>query len=265
MDDINMCAICDKTFTKSRNLKRHMTEVHNNLKHWRCPQCTGKFTRRSNLAAHLERMHSMSKYDAKCASVKASQHSNQPKVGKYSDISDDDTIFDLITELDEFVSSASNALSSENTSDTFFDSLDEAEPFFQQSTSQNVVPEVDTISDYIDGLDHQKSSISSDKNDNLEVISDSIDYGENSHGNSPLSFAQVYSPISDISVTNQPQSPCTAVVPYQSSAELTRTDVTFVRQVHTCTITKQYMYVGKNLVDINTDVEFDFDEYLIKP
>ena len=99
------CDTCDKTFTKSRNLKRHISEVHFSAKHWKCSieTCSGKFIRRSNLCSHLEKFHKLSKVQARKLSLQSRQIPAKVTNSAYSDITDDDSEFDLAAELEELM------------------------------------------------------------------------------------------------------------------------------------------------------------------
>ena len=51
------CKICpDKVYTHSNNLSRHMTGVHQNVKHY-CEQCGRCFTQRASLNEHIKNLH----------------------------------------------------------------------------------------------------------------------------------------------------------------------------------------------------------------
>ena len=49
------CNICDKVFTLENKLKRHINDVHNELKRYLCPDCPQYFSRKENLQKHIKR------------------------------------------------------------------------------------------------------------------------------------------------------------------------------------------------------------------
>ena len=54
-----LCELCDATFAKSSNLKRHVDGVHLGLRPFVCSYdgCTSKFTRQSSLDTHVRSIH----------------------------------------------------------------------------------------------------------------------------------------------------------------------------------------------------------------
>ena len=49
------CNICDRVFNFKNNLHRHINDVHNESKQYKCPKCPEHFSRQENLRRHLER------------------------------------------------------------------------------------------------------------------------------------------------------------------------------------------------------------------
>lgn len=126
------CDVCQRDFTKARNVKRHVEEQHTNNKYFVCCEnkCKTSFKRRSNLSQHLEKKHGYSKMKAKSASIKSKPRTkNVMSSGFYSDISNtyseistDDEVLDLVKELDEIL----DIYIPEDTSNSFVDDLLEA-------------------------------------------------------------------------------------------------------------------------------------------
>ena len=103
-----VCLLCYKEYKYEKNLKRHLKEKHSGLESYNCTEtgCNGKFIRRDFLYNHICSIHHMEAHTARKKSINATrgdQHnaarSNQQQY--YEDISDDDTIFDLIGGLEE--------------------------------------------------------------------------------------------------------------------------------------------------------------------
>lgn len=92
------CLNYKKNFTKQRNLKRHIKEIHQTSRFLKCvyDDCAAKCIRRSNLVQHIHKL----SIESKKFSSKAQQHPVTYN-GQFSDISDDDSSFDLVAELDE--------------------------------------------------------------------------------------------------------------------------------------------------------------------
>jgi len=107
--------VCNRCFTKARNLKRHNKEQHLNSEMLLCSvkNCVSTFKRRSNVTQHLEKKHHFDKSVSRQTTIKAKPKSwNLLTSGVYSDISDvysdvssDDEILDLVKELDEYLDS----------------------------------------------------------------------------------------------------------------------------------------------------------------
>ena len=104
---VHVCDTCGKLYTKKRNLKRHVAESHVVVKYWNCsePGCKSKFVRRSYYVSHLERYHKFSKKDARVTAIKSTQNCppkdiKDVKRGDTEDVSDDDSVLDLVEEID---------------------------------------------------------------------------------------------------------------------------------------------------------------------
>ena len=96
------CELCPKTYQYERNLKRHVREKHTTIEYWLCVKsdCVSKFVRRSYLSKHLMLKHEFSKLEAHEAACQAPRGDIQCET-YYDPVSDDDTIFDLIEEMDQ--------------------------------------------------------------------------------------------------------------------------------------------------------------------
>ena len=51
------CDICDIKFTAKRNLKRHITKVHEEKKSFECPLCLERFSRKGAMKIHIDKKH----------------------------------------------------------------------------------------------------------------------------------------------------------------------------------------------------------------
>ena len=98
------CETCGNSYRQRRNLKRHQDEKHNKRVILECIEvsCVSQFTRRTSLSRHLVRKHGYTGLRAREFAVRAVARSNinHENVAQYEDISDDDTVFDLINEIE---------------------------------------------------------------------------------------------------------------------------------------------------------------------
>ena len=99
------CDICSKSYKLKRSLKRHIKERNVQVEHWKCVEngCSSKFIRRGYLSRHLVWTHGYSRSDAREAALTAPRGDRPNQHGGLEDISDDDTILDLLAERDETV------------------------------------------------------------------------------------------------------------------------------------------------------------------
>ena len=51
------CAMCDKTFTRRSDLKRHILNIHEGIKPFRCDLCPVSFSQITNLRDHYRKQH----------------------------------------------------------------------------------------------------------------------------------------------------------------------------------------------------------------
>ena len=96
------CEICQRSYKYRKNLLRHLKEKHViNYEFWNCvvKNCQTKFIRRDYLYNHLKNVHKFPADDAKKAALKASRGDDVPQ-GYYEEISDDDTVLDLLDDVD---------------------------------------------------------------------------------------------------------------------------------------------------------------------
>lgn len=100
-----LCDTCGKSYQHKRNLKRHVKERHCTLEYWNCVEenCSSRFIRRSYLSRHLAWTHGYNKTDAREAAINATRGDNPTQYGDREEISDDDTILDLLAERDQTV------------------------------------------------------------------------------------------------------------------------------------------------------------------
>ena len=96
------CDLCPRTYRLKKNLKRHIREGHTAIEYWLCVQsgCVSKFVRRSYLSKHLMLKHGFNKLDTHSTACQAPRGDIRPEE-YYDDVSDDDTILDLIEEMDK--------------------------------------------------------------------------------------------------------------------------------------------------------------------
>ncbi len=89
-----ICEVCNKSFSKRRNMLRHQREVHDESTHVECPQCYRHFSRRSDLNEHLNtcRGNTPSTSVKRKASPIPSSQQTKPK----TDTSDIDKLFDNV-------------------------------------------------------------------------------------------------------------------------------------------------------------------------
>ena len=95
-----ICDICRKSYKHKKNLTRHTKEKHRNLEHWLCEMngCSSSFVRRSYLTRHLILCHKRDGVSARRAALHAPRGDDHPH-GYYEDISDDDSVLDVLQEL----------------------------------------------------------------------------------------------------------------------------------------------------------------------
>ena len=53
------CCFCDKTFSQSNNVNRHVSLVHEKRKSYKCKTCEKSFQTNQNLKVHNSRVHSV--------------------------------------------------------------------------------------------------------------------------------------------------------------------------------------------------------------
>ena len=93
------CLICYKEYKYERNLVRHIKEHHAGLESYDCTEenCNSTFIRRGYLFVHLTSIHGIEEELARTKSISTERRSNKSQK-YYDDVSDDDTILDLINE-----------------------------------------------------------------------------------------------------------------------------------------------------------------------
>jgi len=128
-----VCKLCEKMYTKSRNLKRHLNECYNsNAKLFTCVElnCAYSSKRRSNVVQHLERVHNYTKQASRTILIKAKGRvENDLSSGYYSnvrsdgitDFSDDDEVLNMVKELDFLLDNLGNEIPEAD--DSFIDKL----------------------------------------------------------------------------------------------------------------------------------------------
>ena len=132
--------ICDtrgKSYVYKRNLKHHIKERHLPIEHWNCTEtnCLSQFIRRSYLSTHLILKHGYDKKSAIETAITAPRGDISQQSGFYEDISDDDTILDLLYE-------RNNSMKEQDFSETV-DNFDTG--LFGQDTSVSGVNDIDDV------------------------------------------------------------------------------------------------------------------------
>ena len=96
-----LCDTCGKVYVYKRNLTRHMTVSHGGLEHYNCViyGCGSTFIRRDYLKRHLMLHHGYDETTARECSLNACR-ADQQEDAYYENVSDDDSILDLIAEAD---------------------------------------------------------------------------------------------------------------------------------------------------------------------
>ena len=94
------CDTCGKSYNHKRNLKRLIKDRHSQSEHWNClvDECKGTFIRREYLSRHLVWKHSYSQPGAREAAINASRGDCPVQHGNLKDVSEDDSILDLLDE-----------------------------------------------------------------------------------------------------------------------------------------------------------------------
>ncbi|VDI12216.1 Hypothetical predicted protein [Mytilus galloprovincialis] len=99
------CNMCTREYKYKRNLTRHVKENHSKtLEHWNCTEdgCFSKFIRKEYLFRHLSSIHQLSKMDARRKAIEAKKGDIETLENQYyEDVSDDDTILDLLQDLSD--------------------------------------------------------------------------------------------------------------------------------------------------------------------
>ena len=96
---------CRKSYKHKRNLRRHIKERHSTVEFWNCVEenCSSRFIRRSYLSRHLAWTHGYGRPEAREAAISAPRGDNPTRHDDREDISDDDTILDLLAERNQTV------------------------------------------------------------------------------------------------------------------------------------------------------------------
>ena len=100
---IHQCDMCGRNYRLKRNLTRHLSEKHSkDYEHWNGIEldCAKTFIRRTTLTHHLRTIHRYTSIRAGEFSLRALRGDTQAN-NYYEDISDDDSIFDVINDIQE--------------------------------------------------------------------------------------------------------------------------------------------------------------------
>ena len=169
-----LCDICNRYYKHRKNLKRHLKEKHvPNYEYWNCTEkdCKTRFIRREYLSKHLTKVHGIQKKIALQLALRASKGDSQSNRNYYDDISDDDTVFDLIEELGNL----NESLEKEFNIDEL---ISDGEEITMDINNNNLEKDVDSVTNSLDkkdgdGVDdHVYTSPTEDDNPEVIMISD---------------------------------------------------------------------------------------------
>ncbi|KAH3717987.1 hypothetical protein DPMN_060784 [Dreissena polymorpha] len=93
------CDTCQKLYKYKKNLLKHVREHHQVVEHWNCSvtDCNIRFIRRSYLSKHLVQQHGIAPSKAREDAVSAPRENQTPQNAYYDDVSEDDSILDLLS------------------------------------------------------------------------------------------------------------------------------------------------------------------------
>ena len=96
-----VCEVSTRSYRYKRNLKRHKNEKHSNLEYWNCIEvnCRAKFIRRSYLSKHIISIHGYTSLRGREMACRAPR-GDRVQQTYYEDISEDDSVFDLIDDME---------------------------------------------------------------------------------------------------------------------------------------------------------------------
>ena len=100
---IHQCDTCGRNCSLKRKLTRHVSEKHSkDYEHWNCiePDCAKTFIRQTILTHHFRTIHGYTPIRAGEFSLRALRGDTQAS-NYYEDVSDDDSIFDVINDIQE--------------------------------------------------------------------------------------------------------------------------------------------------------------------
>ncbi|CAC5404503.1 unnamed protein product [Mytilus coruscus] len=99
MDAKFSCNFCDLAFTMKKNKKRHEKKIHGQRKkNSHCDMCNSSFGRRSDLKRHNKKFHSK---ENKGRKEVPSSKKEYVKLPEYSDISEDEIVWDINNNISE--------------------------------------------------------------------------------------------------------------------------------------------------------------------
>ena len=95
------CDKCDNVYKYKRNLYRHEQEKHKEIDYYNCTQldCRAKFIRRGYLQKHLNIIHHLDLSESRTLAVNT-RRGNPREDNYYSSVSEDDTILDIVAEME---------------------------------------------------------------------------------------------------------------------------------------------------------------------
>ena len=244
------CDMCGKSYKHKRNLKRHIKERINDSEHWNCIEegCSSRFIRRSYLSKHLVWIHGYNQDDARETVLSAPRGDKPKQYGEFEDISEDDSILDLLAERDATL-----------ISNEFYDKIEDfnTDLFDQQTTSTGADTSFDAMCDIdievleyekVDSLQSNASGYDSDtkgkgdKNgDGISDRDDNIAQGNDdnlAHGNDDIIYISSDEECRDVEVSQ----------------------LRVKRQTFILTFTRRMKYINGTEVDCDMHLQSDFYE-----
>ena len=161
------CDICNKSYTLKRNLTRHIKEKHRNLEYWLCEMrgCRGSFIRREYLKRHLIFCHKLDNVTAGRLALRAPRGDDHPQ-GYYEDVSEDDSVLDVLQELID---------AKQIESDAVIDAFDvSAFNVITGNTLRSSDVNSDILGGCVSGSDVQDENVRACKSRNGDVINDNV-------------------------------------------------------------------------------------------
>ena len=179
------CDTCDKSYKYKRNLRRHVEEKHMEIELWNCTvdKCKVTFKRRGYLYTHLQKVHGYTSNFARRQALLAKRGNDNGKstTSYYEDVSEDDTILDLLqdglpsSDNDDVSSESSTSSSSDDSSSSSSDDVTSS----NESSTSSSSDDTSSISSSGNNSSYQAANVSqkpafSDISNESDVFSDHV-------------------------------------------------------------------------------------------